>query len=48
MPLPLGNITGEGAHAKGATDNPGVPGGATGAGGPNEAVFANALVHKKV
>lgn len=48
MPLPLGNIIGGGAHAKGATDIQEFLVVATGAGGPTEAVFANARVHKKV
>jgi len=48
MPLPLGNIIGGGVHAKGATDIQEFLVVATGAGGPAEAVFANARVHKKV
>ncbi|HOT03289.1 MAG TPA: phosphopyruvate hydratase [Methanolinea sp.] len=48
MPLPLGNIIGGGAHAKGATDIQEFLVVASGAGGPTEAVFANARVHKKV
>ncbi|HNS82918.1 MAG TPA: phosphopyruvate hydratase [Methanolinea sp.] len=48
MPLPLGNIIGGGAHAKGATDIQEFLVVATGAGGPTEAVFANARVHRRV
>ncbi|MCU0632117.1 MAG: enolase [Methanolinea sp.] len=48
MPLPLGNIIGGGAHAQGATDIQEFLVVATGASGPTEAAFANALVHKKV
>ena len=48
MPLPLGNVIGGGAHATNATEIQEflvVPGGATDA---EEAVFANAAVHKTV
>ncbi|HUH79210.1 MAG TPA: phosphopyruvate hydratase [Methanoregula sp.] len=48
MPLPLGNIIGGGAHAENATEIQEflvVPGDATGA---EEAVFANAAVHRNV
>ena len=48
MPLPLGNIIGGGAHAANATDIQEFLVVATGAEGPTQAVFANALVHRKV
>jgi len=48
MPLPLGNIIGGGAHASNATDIQEFLVVATGADGPTQAVFANAMVHKKV
>lgn len=48
MPLPLGNVIGGGAHAAHATDIQEFLVVATGAEGPTQAVFANAMVHRKV
>lgn len=47
MPLPLGNIIGGGVHALGATDIQEFLVVATGADGPTQAAFANAMVHRR-
>jgi enolase len=48
LPLPLGNVIGGGAHAENATEIQEFLIVAEGASGPEEAVFANAAVHKAV
>ncbi len=47
-PLPLGNVIGGGAHAEGATEIQEFLVVPTGASGAEEAVFANAAVHRRV
>ncbi|UZE91847.1 MAG: phosphopyruvate hydratase [Methanosarcinales archaeon] len=48
LPFPLGNVIGGGAHAKGATDIQEFLVIPVGAKSVQDAIFANALVHKKV